>query len=365
MKHEGGNLELEELRLEKVTKKYGALAAVSDFSLVVKPSEYIFILGSNACGKSVLLRMIAGLERPTSGEIFINGVRANEIPAYKRRIPVVFQNFALFPTMTARDNIEYGLRIQGIADNERRKRSNETLELLGIQAMAEKKPAQLSAGQKQRVGLGRALAVKPDILLLDEPLGALDAKLHLQMQFELKRIQRHMNVTFLQVSHNHSDALAISDRIVVMNAGTMEQVGTPKEIFNSPKSRYAAEILENNNLLEGTVAGHDGNTTVVKTTLGDIVVSTGDNYPLTGAKVHVVVRQDLIQINQSPLANKVKAKFNGKTVKGSIVIYEFDVQGQTLKVERHLNAGLLDTSVKDEFTLSWNAENSKLIPSEP
>jgi len=355
---------LEALRLENVTKKYGAIAAVSEFSLAVKPSEYIFILGPNACGKSVLLRMIAGLEKPTSGEIFIKGASVNEVPAYKRRIPVVFQNFALFPTMTARDNIEYGLRIQGIAENECRKRSNELLELLGIQEMAAKKPAQLSAGQKQRVGLGRALAVEPNILLLDEPLGALDAKLHIQMQFELKRIQRLMNVTFLQVSHNHSDALAVSDRIVIMNAGAVEQVGTPKEIFNSPKSRFAAEILDNNNLLDGIVAGHDGNNTVVHTNLGDIVVATGDNYPLSGAKVCIVVRQDRIQINHSSLANQVTAKISGRTVKGSLVIYEFDAQGQTLKVERHLSAGLVDVSVDEAFTLSWDAENSILLPFE-
>lgn len=355
---------MEELRLEKVTKKYGALVAVSDVSLAVRPSEYIFILGPNACGKSVLLRMIAGLEKPTSGEIFIKGVAVNKVPAYKRRIPIVFQNFALFPTMTARDNIEYGLRIQEISENERRKRSNKLLEMLGIQDMAEKKPAQLSAGQKQRVGLGRALAVEPKILLLDEPLGALDAKLHVYMQFELKRIQRLMDVTFLQVSHNHSDALSVADRIVIMNAGAVEQVGTPKEIFTSPKSRFAAEILDNNNLFEGIVAGQDRNNTVVKTTLGDIVVSIGDNYPSAGTKVCVVVRQDRIQINHASLDNKVKAKINGKTVKGSLVIYEFDAQGQRLKVERHLSAGLVDASVDEEFTLSWNAENSILLPFE-
>jgi len=355
---------LEELRFEKVTKKYGALVAVSDISLTVKPSEYIFILGPNACGKSVLLRMIAGLEEPTSGEIFIKGVAVNKVPAYKRRIPVVFQNFALFPTMTVRDNIEYGLRIQGIAENECRKRSDELLEMLGIQEMSEKKPAQLSAGQKQRVGLGRALAIEPSILLLDEPLGALDAKLHIQMQFELKRIQRLMGVTFIQVSHNHSDALAVADRIVIMNAGAVEQVGTPKEIFTFPKSRFAAEILDNNNLIEGVVAGNEGKNTLVKTVLGDMVVSAGDHHPSAGTKVCIVVRQDRIQTNHHSLDNKVKAKITGRTVKGSLVIYEFDAQRQTLKVERHLSAGLIDVSADEEFTLSWNAENSILLPFE-
>lgn len=355
---------MEELRFEKVTKKYGTLVAVSDFSLTVKPSEYIFILGPNACGKSVLLRMIAGLEEPTSGEIFIKGEAVNKVPAYKRRIPIVFQSFALFPTMTVRDNIEYGLRIQGIAENECRKRSDELLEMLGIQEMAGKKPAQLSAGQKQRVGLGRALAIEPRILLLDEPLGALDAKLHVQMQFELKRIQRLMGLTFLQVSHNHSDALAVADRIVIMNSGAVEQIGSPNEIFSSPKSRFAAEILDNNNLLEGVVASNDGNHTVVKTALGDMVVLADDHHPSAGTRVCIVVRQDRIQTDHNSLDNKVKAKITGRTVKGSLVIYEFDAEGQAIKVERHLSAGLLDVSADKVFTLSWNAENSILLPFE-
>lgn len=353
-----------ELELEKVTKRYGPSVAVSDFSLAVKPSEYIFILGPNACGKSVLLRMIAGLEEPTTGEIFIKGKVVNNVPAHKRRIPIVFQNFSLFPTMTVRDNIAYGLRIQNIAENDCRKRSDELLEMLGIQEMAEKRPAQLSAGQKQRVGLGRALAVEPNILLLDEPLGALDAKLHIQMQFELKRIQRLMGVTFLQVSHNQSDALAVADRIVIMNKGTVEQVGSPKEIFTSPKSRFAAEILDNNNLLEGVVAGNEGNLTIVKTALGDMVVSAGENHPSAGTKVYLVVRQDIIQTDHPSFDNKVKAKISGRMVKGSMVIYEFDAQGQTFKVERHLSAGLLDASANEEFILSWNAENSILLPFE-
>ncbi|NIQ40150.1 MAG: ATP-binding cassette domain-containing protein [Proteobacteria bacterium] len=356
---------MNDLRLEKVTKRYGDLCAILDFNLSVPKGEYLFILGPSGCGKSVLLRLIAGLEMPSSGAIYARDLRINEIPAHKRNIPVVFQNFGLFPHLPVRENIGYGLKIKGIDESKRRKKCDDLLEMLNISDMALKKPHQLSAGQRQRVGLGRALAVDPAILLLDEPLGALDANLHINMQFELKKIQKELGVTFLQVTHNHSDALAVADRIVVMNRGSIEQVGTPSEIFSAPMTRFVAGILESNNIFDGKVIGKEGESMIVDTQMGRFFVPVREAYPPLNADVTFVVRHDRLLINPSRLdANTFEAEFKGRTVQGSLAIYEFLSKDRSLKVETHLSAGLLSARPGDRFTLGWIPSHGHLLPLE-
>lgn len=355
------------LKVERISKKFGDLVAVSDFDLSVKSGEYLFILGPSGCGKSVLLRLIAGLDSPSSGSIYVRDILVNQIPAHERNIPVVFQNFALFPHLTVRDNVEYGLRIRGVSKRKRKKRSDKILEMLKIPDMAQKKPHQLSAGQRQRVGLGRALALEPTppILLLDEPLGALDANLHINMQFELKSLQKELGIIFLQVTHNQSDALAVADRIVVMNRGHAEQVGTPSEIFSEPKTRFVAELLDNNNVFEGTVVERHAEFVIVETEHGKFNVPVKKEPPPADSKVTFVVRFDKLASNpDSREENQFKARFRGKVVSGSLVTYEFVSNDQPFKVETHLSSGLLSFQATEQTTLGWNSSAGYLIAAE-
>jgi ABC-type Fe3+/spermidine/putrescine transport system ATPase subunit len=357
---------MEEVRLEKVTKQYGDLVAVSEFDLSVQKGEYLFILGPSGCGKSVLLRMIAGLEVPSSGSIYIRGVRVNETPPHIRNIPVVFQNFGLFPHLSARENIEYGLRIKGVEGAKRLEKSDQLLEMLNIADMALKKPNQLSAGQRQRVGLGRALALDPSILLLDEPLGALDANLHISMQFELKRIQKELGVTFFQITHNQSDALAVADRIVVMNRGHIEQIGTPSEIFSKPRTRFVAELLENNNIFDGKVVGKEDDSVLVETAEGRFIVpAERGKPPPVGTVVTFVVRHDTLFVmrgRRKTKINQFQPRFKGRTVRGSLVIYEFTSETGSYKIEAHLTSGLLACQPGGQLTLGWNPSHGYLLP---
>ena len=354
---------MDELRLENATKEYAGLIAVSGINLSVRKGEYLFILGPSGSGKSVLLRLIAGLEIPTSGSIYIRDIRANDIPPHNRNIPVVFQDFALFPHLTVRENIEYGLRIRSISKEDRRIKSTALLELLNIRDMASKKPHQLSIGQKQRVGLGRALALEPSVLLLDEPLGALDANLHIKMQFELKQIQKNLRVTFLQVTHNQSDALAVADRIAVMNQGHIEQIGSPAEIFSAPSSRFVAELLGNNNFFIGKVTGKEDGIFKVETNQGRFIVPAGKKSPYMGTDVAFVVRHDRLLINPKGSGlNKLKAQFKGRTVRGSLVNYEFICENQTFRIETHLSAGLLGFQSGESALLGWKFSHGHLLP---
>jgi ABC-type Fe3+/spermidine/putrescine transport system ATPase subunit len=357
---------MEEVRLEKVTRQYGDLVAVSDFDLSVQKGEYLFILGPSGCGKSVLLRMIAGLEVPSSGSIYIRGTRVNETPAHIRNIPVVFQNFALFPHLSARENIEYGLRIKDVDGAKRREKSDRLLEMLSITDMASKKPNQLSAGQRQRVGLGRALALDPSILLLDEPPGALDANLHISMQFELKRIQKELGVTFFQITHNQSDALAVADRIVVMNYGHIEQIGTPSQIFSTPKTRFVAELLENNNIFDGTVVGKEEASVLVETAEGRFFVpAEREKSPPMDRVVTFVVRHDrlfVVKGKRKTKINRFQPSFKGRTVRGSLVLYEFTSASGSYKVEAHLTSGLLACQPGEQLTLGWDPSHGHLLP---
>jgi ABC-type Fe3+/spermidine/putrescine transport system ATPase subunit len=354
---------MDELRLENVAKEYAGLIAVAGIDLSISKGEYLFILGPSGSGKSVLLRLIAGLENPTSGSIYIRDVLVDEIPPHKRNIPVVFQNFALFPHLTARENIEYGLRIRSIRKEKRREKSTTLLEMLTISEMASKKPHQLSIGQRQRVGLGRALALEPSILLLDEPLGALDANLHINMQFELKQIQKNLGVTFLQVTHNQSDALAVADRIAVMNRGCLIQIGSPSEIFSAPNCRFVAELLENNNIFSGSVVGKTDGRVEVETRQGRFVVPAGETPPPVNAEVIFVVRHDRLLVGPGgPETNCFKAHFKGRVVRGSLVIYEFVYEDQSFKVETHLSSGLLSLQTGESLLLGWRPSHGHLLP---
>ena len=242
------------IRFEKVSRHFGDVKAVDQVDLELRDGEFFSMLGPSGSGKTTCLRLIAGFDRPTSGHIFLYGKDVSELPPYERDVNTVFQDYALFPHMTVEDNIAYGLMIKGIDKAERRKRVDDMLDLVRLPGFGYRKPSQLSGGQRQRVALARALINHPKVLLLDEPLGALDLKLRQQMQVELKSIQKRVGITFIFVTHDQEEALTMSDRIAVFSEGRVEQIGTPAEIYETPASPFVAGFVGTSNLISGEIA---------------------------------------------------------------------------------------------------------------
>jgi spermidine/putrescine ABC transporter ATP-binding subunit len=241
------------LEVRAVAKSFGARDVLKDISLNIPAGEFLTLLGESGSGKTTLLRLIAGFEQPSSGEIWMSGQRLDTLPPYKRRVNTVFQNYALFPHLNVLDNVAYGLRVQGAPKNEIQGRVDEALNMVKMAEFAGTRPSRLSGGQQQRVALARALVNRPQLLLLDEPLSALDANLRKQMQSELKALQREIGITFLFVTHDQEEAMALSDRIALLRDGTLEQVASPREIYAHPATAYTAQFIGQTNLLRGEI----------------------------------------------------------------------------------------------------------------
>ncbi len=237
------------VRLERITKRFGAVVAVDGVDLEVPPGKLVTLLGPSGCGKTTTLRVVAGLERPTAGRVWIGGEDVTDLPAARRGVTMVFQSYALFPHLTVFENVAYGLRVQRLPASEVRRRTLEALELVGLPETAARYPAQLSGGQQQRVALARALVMQPRVLLFDEPLSNLDAKLRRRVRAEIRTLQQQLGITSLYVTHDQAEALALSDVVVVMNEGRVEQVGTPEEVYRRPRTRFVADFIGEANLL--------------------------------------------------------------------------------------------------------------------
>jgi putative spermidine/putrescine transport system ATP-binding protein len=251
-----------DVRLESVTKAYGDIVAVDGVDLDVPAGEFFTMLGPSGSGKTTTLRLIAGFESPDEGRILLKGADVTRQPPYSRDVNTVFQDYALFPHMTIGENVGYGMRIKGVKRGERTKRTAEALELVQLGGLQARKPSQLSGGQRQRVALARAIVNRPQVLLLDEPLGALDLKLRQEMQTELKRIQQEVGITFIYVTHDQEEALTMSDRVAVFNEGQIEQIGSPAEIYEHPETEFVAGFVGVSNLLERTLNGQPRRFTV-------------------------------------------------------------------------------------------------------
>ena len=253
------------LKLNNLTKKYGDFTAVSNINIDLEKGEMVALLGGSGCGKTTILRMIAGFIEPNEGTVEIDGNVMNKIPAYKRNVGIFFQNYALFPHMTVFDNVAFSLKLKKLPKDEIKKKVEDILELVKLVGLGERYPRELSGGQQQRVALARALVMEPNVLLLDEPLSNLDAQLRIEMQVEIKRIQRHLGLTTIIVTHDQEEAVSLADRIIIMNAGHIYQMGTPKYVFNHPASPFVADFMGFSNFVEGTVDSVDSERISVKT----------------------------------------------------------------------------------------------------
>ena len=266
------------LQAQGLSKSFGETRVLNDLSFTVNPAEFVTLLGPSGCGKTTTLRILAGLLEPDRGRVFLKGEDITSAPPEKRSLNTVFQNYALFPHMNVEKNISYGLRIRGVKKPEWKKQVEEMLRLVQLEGYEKRMPAQLSGGQCQRVAIARAVILKPDLLLLDEPLGALDLKLRRQMQVELKEIQKRLGIAFVYITHDQEEALNMSDRIAVMNNGAFEQMGTPEEIYEHPATRFAAEFIGQSNMLDCTVESSRG---------GLVLNYAGAKIPARGADFEV------------------------------------------------------------------------------
>ena len=292
----GGSIELSGL-----TKRFSEIA-VDNIDLTVASGEFFSLLGPSGCGKTTTLRLIAGFEQPTSGRILLDGADVSDVPPHRRKVNTVFQSYALFPFLDVRDNVAFGLRHQGVSKAELRRRVDQALDLVRMTSFAKRRPGQLSGGQQQRVALARALVLNPAVLLLDEPLGALDAKLRRSLKVELKALQERVGITFLYVTHDQEEALTMSDRLAVMNAGKIVQIGTPREVYEDPADTYVADFLGAANLMEVEVVSAGA------LRVGDFALTSNRCEATTGT-AHAVIRPERVRIEEHGSAgeNRVPA----------------------------------------------------------
>src|SRR5918999_2073613 len=270
---------MSDVRLERVTKVFKDVAAVDDVSLTIEEGQFFSLLGPSGCGKTTTLRMIGGFEEPSRGSIYLGGTEVTGLPPYKRDVNTVFQSYALFPHLNVYENVAYGLKRRKIGSDDIKRRVDEMLELVDLPAFGSRRITQMSGGQQQRVALARALVNRPQVLLLDEPLGALDLKLRKQMQLELKSIQHELGLTFVYVTHDQEEALTMSDRIAVMNRGVVEQIADPEEIYERPRTTFVAGFIGVSNLMPGEVVSVNGDTAKVALAAGGGVFPPPDTLP--------------------------------------------------------------------------------------
>lgn len=332
--------------LESVHKAYGSLVAVDNVSLSIAPGELLTLLGPSGCGKTTILRMIAGFARPSSGEIRIMSKRVNDLPPNKRHVGLMFQSYALFPHMTVGENVAFGLKMQGVARAEIKPRVMDALESVRLGDRVEYYPRQLSGGQQQRVALARALVIKPDVLLLDEPFGALDRELRQHLQQETKRLQRRLGISTMLVTHDQEEALLLSDRMAVMNGGKIEQIGNASDVFERPRTRFAAEFLGATNLYSGRIqVTSDGASFVLADGQSNISLAPAHLTATPDATI-LMVRPERIDLR--PTSGRPDAETDGTVLKGRVTEtaylgssteYRVSLDGSSNEIVARLGAG--------------------------
>ena len=359
--------------IESINKSFGAFTAVDGVNLRIYKGEMFALVGASGCGKTTLLRMLAGFATPSGGRMMIDDQDMTTVPPHERPVNMMFQSYALFPHMTVEENVGYGLRRMALDGAARSKRIREALEMVQLGPLAKRKPHQLSGGQRQRVALARALIRRPKVLLLDEPLSALDKKLREQTQFELMNIQYQVGITFVFVTHDQDEAMALSTRIAVMNRGQVVQVGTPSEIYEFPQSRFVADFIGTTNLFEGTVRGSEtGNLVVSCPEAGcDLIVDEIGRFG-SGQRVWIALRPEKIRLSKQPLAgdrlneriNQIKGTVWELGYLGNRSTYRIKTEtGKLVTVfaqnDRRTSEWSIDWS--DEVYLSWAADGAVVL----
>jgi putative spermidine/putrescine transport system ATP-binding protein len=352
------------LALRSLTRAYGKVTAVDSVDLDVRSGEFLTLLGSSGSGKSTTLMMVAGFETPTSGQILLNGRDVVGIPPYKRGLGVVFQSYALFPHMSALDNVAYPLRMRGVKKADRRERALEALAGVKLDEAAGRRPSQLSGGQQQRVALARALITDPRVLLMDEPLGALDRQLREHMQIELRRLHRERGVTVVYVTHDQDEALSLSDRIAVMRQGGIEQIGTPREIYTAPTSRFVADFIGEATLLEGEVCAATGEDLEVRLPDGETVPARSGHGFGPGQRVVLMVRPEQVRLDAATFADG-RAGVATRVVDAGYFGDSHRLEcrtaaGATVVARRPATAAV--GRVGDELRASWDIDDARVLP---
>ena len=356
--------------IKGVNKIYGTNHVVKDLNLLVEEGEFLTLLGSSGCGKTTTLRMIAGFEEPTTGSITVEGEPIEDKEPYERNVNTVFQSYALFPHMTIYDNVAYGLKMKKVPKKEIKERVLKMLEMVQLSGFEKRYPSQLSGGQKQRVAIARALINRPKVLLLDEPLGALDLKLRKQMQLELKRLQKNLNITFIYVTHDQEEALTMSDRIAIMHDGVMDQIGSPTEIYERPATKFVATFIGETNVFDGTIRSIEGGKAVIGIENGE-VTSSGSVEEGDGKNTGFAVNE-FVTVSVRP----EKMHFSPKPVEGftvPAVVRDYIDVGSVLKciavlpngneIKMEKRAGEELPPIGEKVFICWEPEDAVLIHS--
>ncbi len=318
-----------------VVKRYGDVTAVKSLDLTIDKGEFVAIMGPSGCGKTTTLRMLAGLEAPSEGEIRIGGKRMNDAAAHERDTPLVWQSLALFPFLNVVENVEFGLKMRGVAKAERRRRAEDWLARMGLEGFSGRRIDQLSGGQRQRVALARSLVTEPEMLLLDEPLSALDAHLVIRMQGVLTKLQRELGITFVYVTHSQSEAFAMADRVAIMGQGELAQVGEPRDIYRQPADRFVAGFVGRNNIIDGVLTANGPAGGSLKTKMGEIAIPTARKTDI-GAELSAVIAADRVTVASEEPAEgaRVRCQFISEEFVGAAAVLYFETEdGLELKAQ--------------------------------